>query len=404
MQSITLAEPTVAEPIEAARPATTDVLIAARWPVGGIRTHLGYNYPALRDAGYRCTVVVPDDGTLPALRDTLPGAEFVPVPVKGRKCTLWPSLRNLVRSGKYSLLHAHGMTAAAHAAVACLGSRVPLAVTLHEPFRPAQFPGLRGHLKRWVLGRVLGRATALIAVGEDPRQNLLRHFPNLRRNTGRIRVVHNGVDTVRFETPLADDEYTLRDDLGLDDRTVLVGYLGRFMPEKGFPLLLDAVGRLARYGSVPPFHVVAYGSNDYRKEYERRIEREGLTKLVTLRDFVPDVRPVLEQLDLIVIPSLWEASPLVPREALAAGVPVVGSDCQGLREVLRDTPSRLFRTDDVAALETALRESLAFPWYEQAAAYAPVARQKFDNRQAARRLLAIYDELTGRDDATRHAA
>lgn len=394
-----LASPTLPETTAVPAPAaTTDILITARWPVGGIRTHLGYNYPALRAAGYRCTVVVPDDGHLPALRETLPDAEIVPVPVQGRDCVLWRSLRPLVRSGKYSFLHAHGMTAAAHAAAACLGSRVPLAVTLHEPFRPAQFPGIKGQLKRWLIGRVLARARVLVAVGEDARDNLLRTFPNLRRGRGLIRTVHNGIDTARFAVPLPDEQYTLRNELGIDDETMLLGYLGRFMPEKGFPLLIEAVARLARCGGVPSFHVVAYGSSDYRKEYTRRIRQEGLDEVITLRDFVPDVRPVLEQLDLVVVPSLWEASPLVPREAMAAGVPVLGADCQGLREVLRDTPSRTFRAGDAAALEVALRQALADPWFDEASAFAPVAVERYDNRHAARRLLEIYDELCPREE------
>lgn len=387
--------------------APTEILIAARWPVGGIRTHLGYNYPALCEAGYRCTLVVPDDCSLPALRDTLPGAEVVPVPVKGKKCRLWPSIRRLVRSGKYSMLHAHGMIAASHAAVACLGSRIPLVVTLHDPFRPEHFPGLKGQLKRWLMGHILARSTALVAIGDDFRANLVRYFPNLQRHQQRIRMVHNGVDTERFAEPFPADQHRLRSELGLDEHTALLGFLGRFMPQKGFTLLLEALARLQQFGSVPPFHLVAYGSHDYRKEYTRRIEQLGLERLITVRDFVPDVRPILEQLDLLVIPSLWEASPLLPREALAAGVPVLGSDCEGQREVLQDTPARMFRSGDVTALETALREALAEPRFEEAAAYAPTARRRFDNRVAAQRLVAIYDELTHQADdsgRSRHAA
>ena len=146
-------------------------------------------------------------------------------------------------------------------------------------------------------------------------------------------------------------------------------------------------------GGVAPFHLVAFGSGDYRREYAWRIEQTGLARHVTLCDFVPDVRPVLEQLDMVVVPSLWEASPLTPMEALSAGVPVLGSDCQGLREVLRDTPSRTFKAGVPSALETALREALASPWYEAAGRYAPHARRRFDNRLSARRLVGLYDEV-----------
>jgi glycosyltransferase involved in cell wall biosynthesis len=108
---------------------------------------------------------------------------------------------------------------------------------------------------------------------------------------------------------------------------------------------------------------------------------------------VPDVTPVLEQLDLVVVPSLWEASSLVSMEAMCAGVPVLGSDCPGLREVLRGTPSRTVRTGDVAALEVGMREALAGLWTDAARAYAPAARQRFDVRQSARRLVELYDTL-----------
>jgi glycosyltransferase involved in cell wall biosynthesis len=372
----------------------TEVLVAARWPVGGIRTHLGYNQPALAEAGHRCTFVVPDDASLPALRETVPGGDVVAVPAKGRDCPMWRTLRPLVTCGTYSLVHAHGLTAAAHASLACLGSGVPLLVTLHEPLRDAQFAGLVGPCKRWLLGQALARAAAIVVVSDDSRANLLRYFPNLRRRASTIHTIPNGIDTDRFADDAGPEMPPLREQLGLDDETTLVGFLGRFMPEKGFPLLLDAAERLVKFGGVPRFHLVAFGSGDYRREYARRVEESGLGRNVTLRDFVPDVRPVLDQLDLVVTPSLWEASSLISMEAMCAGVPVLGSDCPGLREVLRGTPSRTVKAGCVATLETGLRQALAEPWYAEADAYAAAARRRYHIGRSSRRLVELYASLS----------
>jgi glycosyltransferase involved in cell wall biosynthesis len=81
-------------------------------------------------------------------------------------------------------------------------------------------------------------------------------------------------------------------------------------------------------------------------------------------------------------------------EAMCAGVPVLGSDCPGLREVLRGTPSRTFRWGDADALRHALHGALASPWAAAARSFAPAARRRFDVGPSARRLLEVYDRLT----------
>ncbi|MBY0232261.1 MAG: glycosyltransferase family 4 protein, partial [Gemmataceae bacterium] len=208
-----------------------------------------------------------------------------------------------------------------------------------------------------------------------------RYFPHLRKE--RLHTIPNGIDVSGYGTP---QEPWLREELKLDAGTPLVGFLGRFMPEKGFPLLLDAVERL----KGGRFHVVAFGSRDYRREYQKRIDQAGLSRRVTLRDFVPDVRAVLPQLGLVLVPSLWEASSLVSMEAMSAGVPVLGSDCPGLREVLRGTPSRTFAAGDAEACAEALRSSLDSLWTDEALRFAPLARERFDNRRSAARLVQLY--------------
>jgi glycosyltransferase involved in cell wall biosynthesis len=165
------------------------------------------------------------------------------------------------------------------------------------------------------------------------------------------------------------------------------------MEQKGFLPLLGALQRLLAEGSPRPLHLLAVGSSDYQREYRAQVERRGLGRHVTMLDFVPDVQPVLRQLDLLVVPSLWEASSLVSMEAMAAGVPVLGTDCIGLREVLRDTPARVVRAGDEADLCRGLRQALAEPWTAEARAFAAEACARFDNARAAARLLELYSSL-----------
>src|SRR5262249_52922645 len=151
---------------------------------------------------------------------------------------------------------------------------------------------------------------------DDARDNLLEHLPGVRPALSRILTIPNGIDTTGYTTGGERPGRELRRRLGIGPETTLIGFLGRFMPEKGFPVLLDAVRGLSREVARGRFHLAAFGSGDYRREYRGLLGNFGLDDVVTLLDFVPDVRPVLRQLDLVVVPSLWEASSLVSMEAM----------------------------------------------------------------------------------------
>jgi hypothetical protein len=165
------------------------ILLVARWPIGVIRAHLLANYSALCAAGFRFTFVGPAGEAIECLRAGFDGIEelgFVAAPVEDRRCRLWPTVRALLRDGRFGLLHSHGITAAVHCALANLGIGVPHLVTLHKPLRPNQFPGWFGCLKHWMLKRALQQADAIVTAGDDARANLLQHVPSLRDRTHRL--------------------------------------------------------------------------------------------------------------------------------------------------------------------------------------------------------------------------
>jgi glycosyltransferase involved in cell wall biosynthesis len=393
MQEAALMQATV-EPLPARDAKCVDerarVLVVARYPVGGIRTHLRYVYPALDRAGYRFTFVVPDDPALSVLKNTLSdlqNAEYVGVPSQGGRCRLWPMVRRLARSGRFAAVHSHGFTAAIHGVLGTLGLRLPHLATIHDVVRPEQFPGLWGRCKRWALGRLLRRIDTILPVGHDVRANLLEHLVSLRGRAERLVTIPNGVPIPPEDEPADVD---VRQRLGIDPGTAVLGFLGRFMEQKGFLPLLAALELVRREG-CPPFVLLAIGSGDHERAYWSEVERRGLAACVRMLPFTPDVQPLLRSLDLLVVPSLWEALPLLPMEAMVAGVPVLGTDCIGLREVLAETPSRMVRTGDPAALAAGLREALRRPWTDAAREFVPEARRRFDCRTQARRLLDVFE-------------
>jgi glycosyltransferase involved in cell wall biosynthesis len=173
-----------------------------------------------------------------------------------------------------------------------------------------------------------------------------------------------------------------------------MGFLGRFMDQKGFEPLLHAL-RLAR-PDCPPFRLVAVGSGDYQREYARLAERLGLSDCVTFLPQRPNIAPLLKQLDLMVMPSLWESCGLLAMEAMVAGVPVLGSDCIGLREVLRDTPAVVAPAGDVPALAKAIADCIRSPRTAEARAFAPVARERFRAERAAEALMGVFEDVLTR--------
>src|SRR5262249_13825740 len=97
------------------------VLAGLRWPVGGIRTHSLYDYPALRGAGYRFTFVGPAEESFRAFARELENwgdVEFIETPLRGRSCPLRKTVRPLLCSGRFDLVHSHGVTAGVQVALA----------------------------------------------------------------------------------------------------------------------------------------------------------------------------------------------------------------------------------------------------------------------------------------------
>ena len=132
--------------------------------------------------------------------------------------------------------------------------------------------------------------------------------------------------------------------------------VGNLRVEKGHAVLLRALVSVKR--EVPDVRVVLVGDGPLRGDLERLTQVLELEDSVEFTGAVDDVWPELAAADVFAMPSLSEPLGIAAMEAMAAGVPVVGSDVGGIPEVVRPDTGYLVPPDDPDALATRLIELL----------------------------------------------
>ena len=126
----------------------------------------------------------------------------------------------------------------------------------------------------------------------------------------------------------------LHRELGLDSASKLLGIVGRIAPIKNHRLFFDAMARvLAEYATA---HLVVVGDGDLRPEMERYVREVGIANKVSFLGWRHDLPQVYADLDVVVISSKNEGTPVTAIEAMAAGRPVVATRVGGLPDVISD--------------------------------------------------------------------
>lgn len=367
------------------------VLLVVRWPVGGIRTFLKYVLPRFPEGDFDFTFIGLDGGSVRSLQADLGGlvTKWVLFPADGREfASCMKAVRDELRKGRYDLIHAHGFTSVIACSFLGVFNRIPVLFTSHDVIHANQFYGWKGNVKRVGLGLSLIGCRRLHFVSHDAKINLITHFRFLEKKS---EVIVNGVNSMQFRV---NEELDLYNEYGIDKSCKIIGFFGRFMSQKGFKYLVEAVDKILRSDVDLNIKVVCFGSGEFFREEKHNIESKGLEEYFVFSPFLEDVSGAMKGCDLIAMPSLWEACPLQPMEALCAGVPFVGSDCIGLREVLAGTPAIQVKAGDSDSLAKGILECLEVgrkPFED----FAPIAVDRFDIRKTAEGIHALYEKVLG---------
>jgi alpha-maltose-1-phosphate synthase len=243
------------------------------------------------------------------------------------------------------LVYSHTWYANLAGHVASLLHGVPHVLTAHslEPLRPWKAEQLGGGyaVSSWVERTAYEAAAAVIAVSGGMRDDILRSYPAV--DPARVHVVHNGIDLTGWRRPTSAEDVAAADAtvraLGIDPSRPAVVFVGRITRQKGLPYLLRAAERLPADVQL----VLCAGAPDTPEiaaevaglVADLRGRRSGVVWIEQMLPR-PELVAVLAASTVFVCPSVYEPLGIVNLEAMAVGLPVVGTATGGIPEVVDD--------------------------------------------------------------------
>jgi glycosyltransferase involved in cell wall biosynthesis len=385
----------------ASRPERIKVLrVIARLNVGGPALHVAYLSAGLADRGYDTTLVAGTVGSGEASMafvaeqrgvriETLDDLHREIAPLRDLRTIL--RLARLIRTERPTILHTHTAKAGAVGRIAALlagDARPPVIVhtfhghVLRGYFNPALTAGFR------LLERMLARvATALVAVSPEVRDDLvaLGVAP-----ASKFAVVRLGIELDERVDYAEEERKATRRLLGIPPDAFVVGWIGRMTAVKRTEDIARTLQALVERGVDGYLCLVGDGPD--RTRLERRMHELGVAKRCLFVGYQENVARFYDAMDVLLLTSVNEGTPVSVIEALAAGRPVVATRVGGVSDVVRDgVDGFLAEVADVESLAARLAELAGDP--ELRARMGNAGRAHVVDRYAVERLVDDVDRL-----------
>jgi phosphatidyl-myo-inositol alpha-mannosyltransferase len=365
------------------------------WNVpGGVQQHVRDLAETLIDLGHRVSVISAADDDVPLPAYVVPAGRAVPVPYNGSVARLSfgfvsaSRVRRWVRDGDFDVLHVHEPAAPSLSLLACWVATGPIVATFHTANPRSRVL----HAAEPMLQSALEKITARIAVSEAARRTLVEHL---------------GGDAVLIPNGVAIRKFAKADPLpGWPGQGGALGFLGRFdEPRKGLPILLRAFGEMAP--QRPGLRLLIAGRGDADDVLDR--VDAGVRDRVVMLGMVSeeDKARVLHSVDVFCAPNTGgESFGIVLAEAMAAGAPIVASDIEAFRKVLRGGQAgELFAVGDPGELARAAGRLLDDPQRRASlSAAAADAVRAYDWPVVARDVVRVYETVVSGASQVRVAA
>jgi glycosyltransferase involved in cell wall biosynthesis len=296
---------------------------------------------------------------------------------------LWRLMRRL----RPDVVHTHTAKAGFVGRVAAWLARVPVRVhTFHGHVFYGYFSPAKTRLFLW-LERLTARLSDRLITISPRLKDELAHTYRIAPES-RFTVVPLGLELAPY-ADMPRHQGTFRAAFSILPSAPLIGIVGRIVPIKNHTLFVQMAARVRQ--QVPSARFVIIGDGESRADIEKLVGTLGLHEAVTFTGWMRDLKPAYSDMDVLVISSDNEGTPVSIIEALAAGVRVVSTAVGGVPDLLRGGEyGRLVPSGDPDALAAAVAAVLAEPEQDMARRAVVAA---YDISRLANDLAALYRDL-----------
>lgn len=291
---------------------------------------------------------------------------------------------DLVKTLQIDIVHAHEVKSDVITYLAAQFHAVPIVTTLHGWIGN----GVKQRALIALDKRIVRGFDRVIAVSRQIEQDLIAAGMPAEK----ITLVHNAIVVERYRR--TGQRGMLREAVGCPISHPVIASVGRLSPEKGHADLIKAIDIVRRAGKN--VSLVLVGDGPERPKLVQQIKALDLESSVHLPGYINDPQRLLEEVDLMALPSHTEGLPNAALEALLLEVPVLATRVGGTPEVIADGETgRLVPAHSPDALAAGILEYLAEPesWQAMASRGKERVRSNFDFHARTRKIESIYVEM-----------
>lgn len=251
-------------------------------------------------------------------------------------------IRALIREFKPDIVHTHASKAGALGRSAAFREKVPVVVhTFHGHVFHSYFHPAKTQVFKKLERRLANKSDRIIAISEKQKYELSE--VHKIADASKIEVIPLGFDLKRFTTDYDQRRSRFRADWNIPIEAKVVGIIGRLAPVKDHHLFIDTIASLKDRSSEKLVGVII-GDGELRQELEtystgKGLELKGESPDLIFTSWITAIEEALPAMDVVMLTSHNEGTPVSLIEAQAAGIPVVSTDVGGVSDVLPNAES-----------------------------------------------------------------
>lgn len=258
------------------------------------------------------------------------------------------TLADIIKYNNIHIVNAHHFMSMVYLFYGCkVRNKCKLIYTEHSEWEIERIPW------RWkkIGGYLLKHVDGAVGVNSNVTERIRAEFEPPHALT-----IRNGVDLDAFSqsrnTPL-------KRELGIDDNEKVIGVVANFKKIKNHIFLLKAFRELVKNSMPVKLILVGQGfqgdPDNSEREIRDYVSEQGLNKNVLFLGYRPDISEILSIVDVFCLTSFKEGLPISLLEAMASGIPVVGADVEGIRDVIVGGKNGFLASlDDIEGLKDTL--------------------------------------------------